>query len=317
MRYINSLRNAIDELIREKNAYILGEDIMDPYGGAFRVTKGLSTKYPDQVIATPMCEQGFTALSVGMALMGDYVIEEIMFGDFITLAADQMVNHAAKFYGLYGQDLHLVLRTPSGGYRGYGATHSQSLEKMFLGIPGLAVIAANAYMDPGELLKKSIGTGKPTLFIENKLDYPRELILSDFDIFTREETDGNIRIGIQDETPEWTIVTYGGMSVLAVEAAKKLLYDEEITADVLIVTDLNSGKCPADIVRTAKNLIVEEGAERFGWGSQVASDMMLCGYRAWQLGAADSFIPSAKTAEREALVQADDIVDFIKGVENS
>lgn len=91
MKYIYLLRKAIDDIIAGRNAFVLGEDISDPYGGAFKVTKGLSEKYPDNIISTPMCEQGITAFAIGMALAGDYVIEEIMFGDFITLAADQMI----------------------------------------------------------------------------------------------------------------------------------------------------------------------------------------------------------------------------------
>ena len=257
MKYILSLRQAIDDLIKEKNAYVLGEDIQDPYGGAFKVTKGLSGRYPENIIATPMSEQGFTALGVGMALMGDYVIEEVMFGDFLTLAADQMINHAAKFYGLYGQKLHLILRVPSGAYRGYGATHSQSLEKLFLGIPGIRVVAANAYSNPGLLLKQAIGSGKPTVFVENKMDYPKELVLEGFDIFCREERNGIV------------------------------------------------------VVRTDKILIVEEGVKDFGWGGQAACILAEKARHVQCMGAADSFIPAARSAERSVLVQPEDIVSYI------
>lgn len=308
MKYIMALRGAIEELIAEHGTYVIGEDIEEPYGGAFKVTKGLSEKYPEHMIGTPMSEQGFTALSIGMALMGDYVIEEIMFGDFITLTADQLVNHAAKFYDLYGQKLHLTVRTPSGGYRGYGATHSQSLEKMFLGIPGLSVLAANAYSDPGELLKQAMESGKPTLFIENKLDYPRELVLNDFDIFTREESDGRVRIGIKGEKPKQTIVTYGGMSVLAVEAAKRLAYEEEIMTEVILVSDLNDTDLPADSVRTDKVLVAEEGTVSFGWGAQIAGVLRQQGKQAWNYGAKDSFLPAAKQAEDSVLLQTEDII---------
>lgn len=311
MKYIVSLRQAIEDLIREKNAFILGEDIQEPYGGAFKVTKGLSGKYPENVIATPMCEQGFTALSVGMALMGDYVIEEIMFGDFLTLAADQMINHAAKFYDLYGQKLHLALRIPSGGYRGYGATHSQSLEKLFLGVPGIRVVAASAYADPGALLKQSLESGKPIVFVENKTDYPKDLILEDFDIFRREERDGVVRISVPDEAPRWTIVTYGGISGFCVEAARELFYEEEIAADVLILSDLSHYQAASGAVRTDRVLIVEEGVGAFGWGCQIACALAEKGKRAWPIGALDSFIPAAKSAEENVLVQAADIASYI------
>lgn len=311
MKYIYSLRQAIDDLIEGKNAYILGEDIAEPYGGAFKVTKGLSEKYPDNVVATPMSEQGITAFCVGMAVAGDYVIEEIMFGDFITLTADQLINHAAKFYDLYGDKLHLVVRTPSGGYRGYGATHSQSLEKMFLGIPGLDVVAANIYSDPGVLLKAAMEKGKPTLFIENKLDYPKELVLEDFDIFNRVSLDDVVRLEVRGEKPEWTIVTYGGISAFAVDAAKKLMFDEEIAVDVLVVSALNEWEKISAVIRSEKILVLEEGVADFGWGSQVVSTFVNEEKRVYQLGARNSSIPSAKQAEASVLVQVEDIIDFI------
>lgn len=311
MKYIYSLKQAIDNLIKENNAYILGEDISEPYGGAFKVTKGLSEKYPEHVISTPMSEQGITAFCVGMAVAGEYVIEEIMFGDFITLTADQLINHAAKFYDLYGDKLHLVVRTPSGGYRGYGATHSQSLEKMFLGIPGLDVVAANIYSEPGVLLENALKKGKPTLFIENKLDYPKELVLDNFEIFNRVTLGNNVRIEVRGEKPEWTIVTYGGMAAFAVEAAKKLMLDEEIAIDVVVVSNLNEWKKIEDTIRANNVLVVEEGVAEFGWAGQIVCALANKGMNVWQLGAKNSSIPSARKAEAEVLVQVDDIIEFV------
>lgn len=314
MKYIYSLRNAIDELISQKNAYVIGEDIMEPYGGAFKVTKGLSDKYPDNIIGVPMSEQGFTALSVGMALMGDYVIEEIMFGDFITLAADQLINHAAKFHDLYGQEMHLVVRTPSGGYRGYGATHSQSLEKMFLGIAGLRVVAANIFTDVGCLLKKALEGGKPTLFIENKLDYPKELVLQDFDIFERTESDGAVRLSITNEKPEISIVTYGGISAMAVNTAKKLMFEEEIAADVIVVSDLSESLVNSSafgLIRTEKILLLEESTGGFGFSAQAAAELGAAKKRAAVLTSSESSIPSAELAERDVLVQEKDVFNAV------
>lgn len=313
MKYIDSLRNSIDELIADRNAYVIGEDIMDPYGGAFKVTKGLSCKYPDNIIGVPMSEQGFTAMSVGMALMGEYVIEEIMFGDFITLTADQLINHAAKFYDLYGQKLHLVIRTPSGGYRGYGATHSQSLEKIFLGIPGLRVVAANIFYDVGKLLKEVIEEGKPTLFIENKLDYPKELCLSEFDFFERLEVNRKVRLSIKGEIPEYTIITYGGISDMAVDAAKQLMLNEEIAADVLIVSELsnvNSRKL-IEMIRTDNIIVIEEGTGKFGFSAQISAELSCENKVVHTLTSYEGAIPCAELAEKEVLLQTQDIYNAI------
>jgi pyruvate/2-oxoglutarate/acetoin dehydrogenase E1 component len=148
---LDRLNHALHQALEaDERVYILGEDILDPYGGAFKVSRGLSTKYPDRVLTTPISEAAIVGLASGMALKGLLPIVEIMFGDFVTLAADQLVNHAAKFRWMYNDQVRvpLVVRTPMGGRRGYGPTHSQSLEKMFMGIPGLKVVAPNTLGDP-------------------------------------------------------------------------------------------------------------------------------------------------------------------------
>ena len=127
----------------DERVILMGEDILDPYGGAFKVTRGLSSAFPDRVLAAPISEAGMVGAAAGMALRGLRPGVEIMFGDFLTLAADQLINHIAKFRWMYNDQVRvpLVVRTPMGGRRGYGPTHSQTLEKLFLGIPGLTVLA--------------------------------------------------------------------------------------------------------------------------------------------------------------------------------
>ena len=122
---------------------MLGEDICDPYGGAFKVTKNISKDFPERIINTPISEAGFIGIGVGLAMNGIKPIIEIMFGDFISLGFDQILNHAVKYNDIYNGQVNvpLLIRIPSGGGRGYGATHSQSLEKFFVGIPHLNIIA--------------------------------------------------------------------------------------------------------------------------------------------------------------------------------
>ena len=104
---------------------LLGEDISDPYGGGFKVTKGLSTLFPNRVLNTPISEPSIVGVATGIALRGLHPILEIMFGDFLTLCADQIINHASKFEWMYNKNVKvpLVIRVPMGGYRGYGPTH--------------------------------------------------------------------------------------------------------------------------------------------------------------------------------------------------
>jgi pyruvate/2-oxoglutarate/acetoin dehydrogenase E1 component len=175
LNVLSSLNRGLHQAFaQDTGVYLLGEDVLDPYGGAFKVTQGLSSTYPDRVITTPVSEAGIVGIATGMALRGLRPVVEIMFGDFLTLIADQLVNHVAKFRWMYNDkvELPLVVRTPMGGRRGYGPTHSQTLEKMFLGVPGIRVMAASQFGDPGEGLASAIlNDNEPLLFIENKLLY--------------------------------------------------------------------------------------------------------------------------------------------------
>ena len=153
---------------------MLGEDILDPYGGAFKVTRGLSTDFPARVRATPISEAAIAGVSAGLALAGFRPIAEIMFGDFLPLCFDQIANHIAKYGAMYngGAKCPVVIRTPSGGGRGYGPTHSQSLEKHFLGVPHLRVVAGSLWHDPVALFDDFLAHDLPVLHIEHKLLYP-------------------------------------------------------------------------------------------------------------------------------------------------
>ena len=174
-RGVQALNETLHALFAERDDVVLfGEDVLDPYGGAFKVTQGLSDAYPDRVLTTPISEGGLFGVSAGMALRGLRPILEIMFGDFVALAADQLANSAAKHHYLsQGQaPVNLVLRVPMGGGRGYGPTHSQSLEKMFFGIPGLRVVAVSSFVDPYALLWNAVEADPgPVLFVENKAVY--------------------------------------------------------------------------------------------------------------------------------------------------
>ena len=115
---LDSLNSALRQaLALDAHVYLLGEDILDPYGGAFKVTRGLSTEFPDRVLTTPISEAGILGVASGMALRGLRPVVEIMFGDFLTLIADQVINHAAKFRWMYNDQVRtpLVIRIPMGG----------------------------------------------------------------------------------------------------------------------------------------------------------------------------------------------------------
>ena len=148
MNYVNSINSYLKKFLKENDQnLILGEDILDPYGGAFKVTRGLSTEFPTQVFSTPISEAAITGISTGLTLKNHNVILEIMFGDFLTLTSDQIINGISKFLDLgdhrFGKYL---IRCPMGAYRGYGATHSQSLESIFLNVPNLNIYSPNIFL---------------------------------------------------------------------------------------------------------------------------------------------------------------------------
>ncbi len=317
MRYIEHLRQGLERLLAtDPTVYLLGEDIEEPYGGAFKVTKGLSTRFPGRLLSMPMSEQGYTGLGIGMALAGLKPIVEIMFGDFVTLVVDQVVNHLAKFYEMYDRPLHYVLRTPSGGYRGYGATHSQSLERLFLGIPGLRVVAPNVLVDPGVLLETSVHLGMPVIFVENKLDYARTVVLEgEFgDVFQVETAvPGPFpikRLALPGESPEVSFVTYGGVLAEVIQAQEHLLYDHEVVAEILVVSDLSHFSVEALQVRGRAAVAVEEGWERFGWARDVAYRIQNTLHKPGRaIGARDHYIPASEPLETYVLPTAERIVE--------
>jgi pyruvate/2-oxoglutarate/acetoin dehydrogenase E1 component len=283
MNVLQSLNDSLHACMAEsEQVYFLGEDILEPYGGAFKVARGLSTTYPDRVITTPVSEAGIVGLGVGMALRGMKAVVEIMFGDFITLAADQIINHAAKLRWVSEDKVRvpLVIRTPMGGGRGYGPTHSQTLEKHFLGVPGLRVLAVPALDDPGRVLKSAIlENDDPVLFIEHKLLYAQPVLSlvdsSEFNI----QRSGNrypvyhLRISGSPQ-PTLTITAYGYMAELARQAIQRLAFEYEIFADLVVPTQLSPFRLDLlleSLAETGRLMTLEEGSYTHGWGAEVVA----------------------------------------------
>jgi len=314
-------------LAADERVIVLGEDVLDPYGGAFRVTRGLSREFPDRVLATPVSEAGIVAAATGLALRGLHPVVEIMFGDFLLLAADQIVNHAAKYRAMYGEQVRvpLVIRTPAGGRRGYGPTHSQSLEKHFLGVPGLWVAAPHALLDPGTLLRQAIfDIDDPVLFVENKIGYGEPL---------RSELPGYETVRLADAASPFPtlwlkppgaadglLVCYGGMTQLALDAAAGLREREKLELGLVVVSQL----APTPVTHLDAILseaapvamvTVEEAPAEGGWGAEmIATAERFRGTRRLgpisyrRVGAKNTPIPSARDLEDEVLPQTDDIV---------
>ena len=163
-RIVENLNRTLHQLMEaDERVFFLGEDVLDPYGGAFKVARGLSTRFPARVLTTPISELGIAGVANGLALAGQRPILEFMFGDFIFLAFDQIVNFAAKSVTMYGERMpfHLLVRCPVGGHRGYGATHSQSVQKHFIGVPNLELFEISPLHDNSKLLPADHGSRTP------------------------------------------------------------------------------------------------------------------------------------------------------------
>ena len=332
----SALRQA---LTQDERVLLMGEDILDPYGGAFKVTRGLSEAFPERVLTTPISEAGFTGVATGMALRGLRPVVEIMFGDFVTLIADQLVNHAAKFRWMYNEQVSvpLVVRAPMGGRRGYGPTHSQTLEKLFLGVPGLRVLAPCALGDPGQLLLDAILVDEdPVLFIENKLLYLSQVqeLTGDpeFVIQERLPEPASAQMSAGSKTPAYapvytlglreapaanlTLTAYGYMAELARQAALRLAYEHEVFCEIVIPTQLSPFDTTAlneSLSRTGRLLTIEEGTHTLGWGAEtVARAAEALGSRlrvARRLAALDLPVPASVALEEEMLPGVNQIVE--------
>ena len=335
MLYVESLNLSLHEMMADsQNVVLIGEDLMDPYGGAFKVSKGLSTNFPLQVLSTPISEHAIVGAAIGMSLRGLTPIVEIMFGDFITLCVDQIVNHAAKYHWMYNElvSVPIVIRIPMGGGRGYGPTHSQSLESLFMSVSGLKICAPSIFHDPGYFLKQSVLHEKlPILFIEDKISYSKNLQIDQDTMAANLQRKTLSLDGINetvlispymDENADVLIITYGGMTEMAANSALKLFIEYEILVHVISFSMIRP--IPIDDAlffasQTGRIIVLEEGNTIGGWGSEVASQLQEKAFFSLlkpiqRLGALDTPIPSASLLERETLPSEEKLIKLVRNL---
>jgi 2-oxoisovalerate dehydrogenase E1 component len=326
-------KRRLNELLRDcfaqnmgqnERIVMIGEDICDPYGGAFKVTRGLSSAYPDRVWGTSISEAAIVGIGNGLSLHGMIPVCEIMFGDFMPLAFDQILNHAAKFPGMYNHQVQnpLIVRSPMGGGRGYGPTHSQSLEKHFLGIPHTIVLSVNHRYNPADLYDTLFREIEgPALVFENKLLYARHLSSETEPGFMLEHSDETwptVRVR-PESPPDITLLCYGG-SLACAEKAQALAFDrEEIVSEIICPVRLY----PLDIRAVVDSLkqsglllIIEEGYSFAAWGSEVIARLteydpsLLRAVR--RVSLPEYPIPCSGPLEAQALPNPDKVLNRIK-----
>lgn len=313
---------------KHDNLVVIGEDIESPYGGAFKATMGLSARWPERVRNTPISEAAIAGIGNGLAMRGMLPVVEIMFGDFLTLCMDQWINHAAKFKFMFNDQVRIpvVIRTPMGGKRGYAATHSQSIEKHFVGLPDTQVLCLHHRYSPTLLYRDLFDSIElPTLVIENKLLYGVNVSSespSGFDLLFTDETFPTARLRpilSPGSTPDLTILAFGGMSVDAEEAATRLLHDEDIACDVFMPSRMfpfDVGVLEESLSATRRLLVLEEGQGFAGLGAEVIAQcaerfgsLMADGGIAFKrLSAVPSPIPAARPLEQRCLPGSNHVV---------
>ena len=318
-----SLNAALRHLLEsDSRTLLLGEDLHDPYGGAFKVTQGLSTGFPGRVISTPISEAGITGASIGLSLEGFLPVMEVMFADFLSLCMDQIYNHAVKFPGMFDDvAVPLVIRTPCGGRRGYGPTHSQSPEHIFTSVPGLTVVYGSHRHRIGELLVDAVLRWPyPVLFLEHKLLYGETV---DAAGYAELPDSGDVaahlfptlRRGAKE--PDVTLVSFGGMLPVVEAAAQRLEDDEELAVEIVapsLLSPLPRASLIGHLVARPRVVIVEESHHEFGVGAEIAAALLESGFKGdlLRIGTPPVPIASARSLERSIIPDAALIVDQVR-----
>jgi acetoin:2,6-dichlorophenolindophenol oxidoreductase subunit beta len=274
LKYRDAIRETIaQELRKDPDLILIGEDLRKGYQGCFGVTKGLCDEFDaSRIIDTPISEASIIGAAIGASMLGLKTIAEIMFEDFIAVCFDGIVNQAAKLRALSGGQytLNMVVRTP-GGAGGLGVQHSQRLESIFMHFPGLYIATPSNAYDAKGLLKTAINYGNPVLFFEHQKLYNIESEVPDEEY--------NIEFGsanILKDGKDLTVVAFSYMSKVAADAIEKTEKEHGVSIELIdprTLVPLDYETIISSVKKTGKLIIVEEGVLRAGVGSEIAAEI--------------------------------------------
>ena len=307
-----------EEMERDPTVLTIGEDIAE-MGGLFQVTEGLLERFGSQrVIDSPISEAGISGAGVGAALVGCRPVVELQISDFVTLAMDQVVNHAAKWRYMSGGRVSVpfVIRGPISNGIGMAAQHSQTLEAWFVHTPGLIVMMPATPYDAKGLLKSAIREPNPVVFLEKRLLYSRRGPVP--------EGEYTVPIGVADVKragSDATVVAYGQCVHYALQAGRQLAAEgiELEVIDLRTLKPLDIDTVAESVQKTGRLVVLSEGARAGGFASEVVARIV---DEAWdslrtapvRVTAKDTPIPYAATLEREVLPQVEDVVAGVRQV---
>ena len=304
------------ELQRDEDVFLIGEEI-GVFEGSYKIPAGLLEEFgPHRVRDTPICEEGFTGVAIGAAMMGLRPVVEIMTINFSMLAIDQIVSNAAKLRSLSGGQVSvpLVIRTPGGGGQQLSATHSQNLEVWYAHVPGLKVLAPATPADAKGLLAAAIRDDDPVLVLENLALYNTKGEVPD-----GEQVAEIGRAAVLKPGRDLTVVGYSRAAVIALDVARRL-EDDGISAEVVDLRSLrplDRDTICASVRKTSRAVIVEDDWLSYGIGAEIAAtiqegafDYLDAPIR--RVAAAEVPLPYAKPLELTALPDAGVITRVIR-----
>ncbi|HMO82216.1 MAG TPA: pyruvate dehydrogenase complex E1 component subunit beta [Pyrinomonadaceae bacterium] len=309
-----------EELIRDENVFIMGEEVAE-YDGAYKVTRGLWKEFGDKrVVDTPITELGFAAIGVGAAMAGTRPVIEFMTFNFSILAADQIINHAAKMLYMSGGEFKVpvVFRGPNGSAFQVSSQHSQALEAMYANFPGLKVVMPSTAADAKGLLKSSIRDDNPVIFMEQERMYGMKGEVPEDEDFT-------IPLGVADvkrEGTDCTIVARSMTVPMALEAAEKVKDEFDVSVEVIdprTIKPLDIDTIVESVKKTNRLVIAEESHSFASVGAEISHQIMENAFDyldapVKRVSTVEAPMPYARNLEIAALPSVDKIVEAIKDV---
>jgi pyruvate dehydrogenase E1 component beta subunit len=307
-----------EEMERDPDVFIMGEEV-GVWGGTYAVTKGFYDHFGEKRVRdTPIAEAGIVGVAIGAALTGLRPVAELMTINFAFVAMDMIVNQAPKLHYMFGGQMKvpLVIRTAGGGGRQLGATHSQTPDIVFAHFPGLKVVSPATPADAKGLLKASIRSDNPILFIENATMYQVRGEVPDGDYIIPIGKSNRVRAG-----SDVTIVSYSKMLEASLQAAAQLEKDgiEAEVIDLRTLRPLDMDPVYESVMKTNRAVVVEEGWGLYGVGAEVSSRIYeeVFDYvdapvrRVYQK---DTLLPYNQALEQMALPNTNDIIAAVKEV---
>lgn len=309
-----------EEILRDENVFVMGEEVAE-YDGAYKVTRGLWKEFGDKrVVDTPITELGFAAVGVGAAMAGLRPVIEFMTWNFSILAADQIINHAAKmFYMSGGQfNIPIVFRGPNGSAYQVSSQHSQALEAMYANFPGLKVVMPSTAADAKGLLKSSIRDNNPVIFLEQETMYGMKSEVPDDEDFT-------IPLGVADvkrEGKDCTIVARSFTVPQALKAAEIMQNEFDVSVEVVdprTIKPLDIETIVASVKKTNRLVVAEESHAFASVGAEIAFQVMENAFDYLdapikRISTVEAPMPYARNLEVAALPSVEKIVAAVKEV---